>query len=173
MVIRKRIRNDEPALVFVTTTVIDFIPIFNISAVAEAALIQLDETISVYKAKIPGYVLMPTHLHMLLGLSRLSDLSRFMQSYKSLSTRRISRLNLGDYRQRLQHDGKSRLWKPRFDDLVITSEKQFRIKLEYIHNNPVKAGLVARTGDWSYSSAGNWLGDQRGFIKADKAYSWT
>ena len=30
-------------------------------------------------------------------------------------------------------------------------------KLRYLHQNPVRAGLVARPEDWLYSSAGNYL----------------
>ncbi len=128
---------------------------------------QLRETAIFFKASLPGYVLMPTHLHLLLGLKRLDSLSRFMQSYKSLSTRKIGKLELGKMGNRLKENGKFRLWKTRFDDVIITSEKQFRIKLDYIHNNPVKAGLVDNPSDWPYSSAGDWLGDKPGMIEVD------
>jgi hypothetical protein len=55
------------------------------------------------------------------------------------------------------HNGRFVFWKQRFDDLVIWLEKQFRIKVDYIHNNPVKAGLVERAVDYPYSSARDWL----------------
>jgi len=48
--------------------------------------------------------------------------------------------------------GDKLLWNKRFDDLVITTEKQFLIKLDYIHNNPVKRGLVERPDKWRFSS---------------------
>jgi hypothetical protein len=48
------------------------------------------------------------------------------------------------------------LWQERFDDLVIKSDKQFKIKLEYIHYNPVKDNLVKDPGDWPYSSFLDW-----------------
>lgn len=59
-----------------------------------------------------------------------------------------------------------------FDDLVISSEKQFRIKLEYIHNNPVKAGLVTTAVDYPYSSAGNRVGEGKGLVEIDKDFGW-
>jgi len=65
-----------------------------------------------------------------------------------------------------------RLWKPRFDDLIITTEKLLKIKMDYIHNNPVKAGLVASAVDWKYSSAVDWLTDKDGLAKIDKEYHW-
>ena len=60
----------------------------------------------------------------------------------------------------------------RFDDLIIYSEKQLRIKLEYIHNNPVRAGLTENALDWKYSSAVDWLSDKKGMIDIVKDYSW-
>jgi len=44
--------------------------------------------------------------------------------------------------------------------------------MDYIHNNPVKAGLVASAVDWKYSSAVDWLTDKDGLAKIDKEYHW-
>jgi len=53
-----------------------------------------------------------------------------------------------------------KLWMDRFDDLVIEDEETLKIKIEYIHNNPVKAGFVDQPEQWEYSSARNYiLGD--------------
>ncbi len=57
--------------------------------------------------------------------------------------------------------------------MAITSEEQFKIKLDYIHNNPVRAGLVSDAYRWRYSSASNWLRDRAGMLKVDKGFSWT
>jgi hypothetical protein len=42
---------------------------------------------------------------------------------------------------------------PRYDKLAIVSEKVLRTKLKYIHDNPLKAGLVVAPEDWIWSSA--------------------
>ena len=55
----------------------------------------------------------------------------------------------------------------RFDDEVIRSEKWFFQKLNYIHNNPVKAGLVEMPEDWSYSSGRNYINGDHSVIKID------
>ena len=118
-----------------------------------------------------GYVLMPSHLHALIGFSEVEKLSEFIQSFKSLSSRRIKQLKLAKYNNKLYANGMFSLWKPRFDDIIITSEKQFKIKLEYIHNNPVKAGLVAKASDWKYSSAADWYDNRQGLIKIEKNFN--
>jgi putative transposase len=171
MVIRKRLNIPGPALVFITTTCIDWSPVFANKASAKGAIEQLAETVQHYSLSMVGYVLMPTHLHVLIGLPDLQLLSQFMESFKSLSSRRVKQLHLLNSEKTANF--KYKLWMPRFDDIVIKSEKQFRIKLDYIHNNPVRAGLVKKANDWEYSSAGDWLGGKPGFIPIDKEYQWT
>jgi REP element-mobilizing transposase RayT len=41
------------------------------------------------------------------------------------------------------------LWQPRFFDRALRSVKEYNEKVEYIHLNPVRAGLVSRPEDWS------------------------
>jgi len=45
-------------------------------------------------------------------------------------------------------------WQREYFDRVVRDETHFRNAVEYIHNNPVKAQLVSKPEDWSFSSAG-------------------
>jgi REP element-mobilizing transposase RayT len=161
-----------PGLVFVTTTVIEWLPIFEPPAIAREIALQLAETALIQDVSIVGYVVMPSHVHMLAGLSEISNLSSFVQSFKSLSSRRIRGFDMKVYQAQLYTSGRLRLWKRRFDDVIIVSEKQFRRKLDYIHENPVKAGLVRQATDWRFSSARDWLLDEVGEIAIVKDYGW-
>jgi len=168
MVVRKRLKIEGASLAFVTTTATDWAQVFNLPSAAIVTLQELGTTLAQFQASLSGYVLMPSHIHMLVGLPEIFRLSEFVQTFKSISSRRLKEIDLQEFLSAFERDGKFRLWKPRFDDLIITSEKQFRIKLEYIHNNPVKAGLVARPSDWPYSSACDWLEDRSGLLPIDK-----
>ena len=48
--------------------------------------------------------------------------------------------------------GPHRVWQRRFYDLNVWSEKKRLEKLTYMHNNPVKRGLVSQPRDWPWSS---------------------
>ncbi|MEK6589878.1 MAG: hypothetical protein AABZ11_04290 [Nitrospinota bacterium] len=50
-----------------------------------------------------------------------------------------------------------KLWKSRFDDLVLNKVETIKTKINYIHENPVRKGLVLRPEDWFYSSARDYL----------------
>ena len=157
---------------FVTTTVVSWIPIFLDHDVAVTVLEQFAETSRLRDVAIVAYVLMPSHLHALVGLKDIRLLSSYMQTFKSPSSRKVKEMKVNRYRETLFQSARFRLWQRGFDDLVISSEKQFRIKLEYLHNNPVKAGLVTTAVNYPYSSAGNWVGEGKGLVEIDKDFSW-
>ena len=41
------------------------------------------------------------------------------------------------------------IWQPRFFDRALRTVKEYFEKVEYIHQNPVRRGLVRRAEDWS------------------------
>lgn len=47
---------------------------------------------------------------------------------------------------------KYRLWQPGFYDFNVHNEEKILEKLNYMHNNPVKAGLVSSPQDYRWSS---------------------
>ena len=50
------------------------------------------------------------------------------------------------------------VWEHHADTFLVTSESMFREKVNYIHFNPVKAGLVEHPDDYLYSSSRIWNG---------------
>jgi len=167
MVLRKRLKLKGSAIVFVTTTVFKWKPIFLDPRVMTIILDEINKLQKIYEIAIICYVIMPHHIHMILGFPEVERLSKIIQSFKSITSRRVKELNLPELRE-----NNFRLWMPRFDDLILYSEEQLKIKIEYIHNNPVKAGLVASAKEWCFSSASDWLKGESGVVKIDKDYDW-
>ena len=50
------------------------------------------------------------------------------------------------------------LWQGRFFDRALRTVKEYHEKVEYIHLNPVKRGLVARPEEWKWSSVHDYNG---------------
>jgi hypothetical protein len=50
------------------------------------------------------------------------------------------------------------LWQPRFFDRALRTVKEYNEKVEYIHLNPVKAGLASRPEEWPWSSVHDYTG---------------
>jgi putative transposase len=172
MPIRRLKDIDNSTLAFVTTTAKDWIPVFKYKDIAHMIAMQLNETAKAQDVSIVGYVIMPDHIHLLIGLKNSKDVSFFIQAFKSITSRRIKALDKPILQRLYDKSGIFTLWKRRFDDFMVYSEKQFKIKLEYIHNNPVRAGLVENSADWEFSSAGDWLAGREGIVDIDKNFRW-
>ena len=167
MVIRKRLKISGPAIVFITTTIFEWKPVLTKTNVILIIITELQNIQSLFQLSVISYVIMPNHIHLVLGFKKIEVLSKCIQGFKSVTSRRVKKLVLPEL---LGND--YRLWKPRFDDLIVHTEKQLKIKMDYIHSNPVKAGLVHKAEDWLYSSAADWLTSKQGLIKIDKDYDW-
>jgi hypothetical protein len=64
-------------------------------------------------------------------------------------------------------DQNRKLWMKRFDDEVIRDQKMFWTKLNYIHKNPVKSGLVLKAEDYKYSSARNYAFNNHSILEVN------
>lgn len=88
--------------------------------------------------KIMAYCIMPNHIHMLIWSEQGVNCKKFLHRVNSISSKK------------LQQGGG--FWKERPRVFPIYSREVFDIKLEYIHNNPVKAGLIEHPAEWLHSS---------------------
>jgi len=125
-----------------------------------------------FEVSCVAYALMPSHLHAALGFKEYQVVRKFMQSFKILSSKRLKPMLPTALHTHFVQSGKYGFWMPRYDELVISSEKQFWVKLDYIHSNPVRGDLVGAQEDWPYSSAGDWLSNKPGAISIDKHFSY-
>ncbi len=97
--------------------------------------------------RLNAFVVMPDHLHLLLvpGETWLSDIMRSLKSF-------IAKQIIGAM------GGAGPIWQSRFHDRAIRREDQFLTAVDYIHQNPVRAGLSPSAEQYPYSSASTYAG---------------
>ncbi|MFC1651966.1 transposase [Patescibacteria group bacterium] len=176
MPIPKIPKDDEDLPYFLTFTTIDWIDIFTTRKYFEILIDSL-KFCQKKGLKIHGYVLMRNHLHLLVSSIKKS-LPSLIQSFKRHTTREIKRVLIKDKRKYvLQLIEKSlskkkgnlfQIWQHSNYPEFIETEKFFFQKLEYIHNNPVKAGYVKKPEDYLFSSARNYELHDDSIIKIDR-----
>ncbi len=96
---------------------------------------------------------MPNHVHALVWFTDPGQISEFMKQWKRVSSFHIGQLlksTLTSYASRLE---KSPVWQAKYYVFNVYSRGKLEEKLTYMHQNPVRAGLVARACDWRWSSA--------------------
>ena len=105
-----------------------------------------------------AWVVMPNHVHVLFQPLGEWTMAKTIASWKSFTGRRI-RAFMDNWErqapawQKPAWQQTRQVWQRDYWDRFMRNEQHFATAMAYIHNNPVKAGLVKRAEDWPWSSA--------------------
>jgi len=113
----------------------------------------LKENMQKSNLKLLSYCIMSNHSHMLMYVENFQEMSKLMQKVNT-SFARI-------YNQKNNRVGF--VFRNRFSVQQILNYQHLYNCLAYIHNNPVKAGIVKKAEDYKYSSYSEWV-NQREII---------
>jgi putative DNA methylase len=106
---------------------------------------MIEETLFFFdgkKYKLIAYVLMPNHIHILIKPLKNHSLASIMHSIKSYTSHEANKI-LGR---------KGKFWSKEYFDRFMRNYEHFTKTVDYIHNNPVKAGLCKKYDEWCFSS---------------------
>lgn len=169
---------DESFVYYITFDVYGRLNLF----VRPSFVIPLLDSLNFYRYKqqfkLLGYVIMPDHLHLLILVYGQATISDIMRDYKTFTSKRIINQaeveNIQEWLIAFQTAGnetersENKVWQDGFWDKTIFTEKLLRQKLNYIHRNPVRAGLVDDVVAYPYSSYRNYEFDDNTLIEIDK-----
>jgi putative transposase len=129
---------------FVTKCVEARRPILDLPSAAEIVIQSLDHVRRQGQIKLLAFVIMPDHYHAVFSLLPGEDLSQLMRRIGSYTGGRIRRtLGLGHL-----------VWQDAgFYDHACRSDQEVFDAVEYVHDNPVRKGLVVLPEEWPFSSA--------------------
>ena len=157
---------------FVTTTIVDWVDVFTRREYCDIIVDSLKHCSEKRGLQIYAWVLMTNHIHMIVGTDShdilLEDVVRDFKKYTSKAIIDAIRRNSMESRKEwlLKHfvvsrfvdKPKFRFWQEGFDRFDIYSTDVLHQKAWYIHQNPVKAGVVDEPYDYRYSSAPDYAG---------------
>ncbi|WP_158727777.1 MULTISPECIES: REP-associated tyrosine transposase [unclassified Flavobacterium] len=166
---------------FITITVVDWIDVFTRQTYKDVIIESLDYCIQNKGMILYGYVIMSNHIHMIIQ-SQEATLSDLIRDFKKFTAKSIlekiqnspeSRRDWMLERFKLETESHSRnknyqFWQYGNHPEEVYSNKFMWIKLDYIHLNPVRAGIVEKASHYVYSSASNYVSDS-GLLKIEKA----
>jgi len=151
---------------FLTCTVVNWNPLFNDPNLIEILFTSLRFMQKHNRLTIYAYVIMDTHLHL---VAASANLSKEIANFKSFTARRIIDTlkekkektileQLSQAKALHKKDRQFQVWQEGSHPQLLQNEAMMRQKIEYIHHNPVKRGLVGEPVKWAYSSAANYAG---------------
>lgn len=165
---------------FVSGSVFHRVPLFKQSEPCEIFLRALDAYRRKFDLRLHAYVVMPEHYHFLVWFPQQERFTSFLRDFKSLVGKqvldwmRLAQLSALMSRFRLKSTP-NRPRDPRFcilqyGNVVKAFEGGARVlmqKVNYIHENPVRAGLASKAEDYQYSSMRAYLGEQSCLVQVD------
>jgi len=95
------------------------------------------------KMTVHDFVVMPSHVHILMTLPGEMSLEKAMQLIKGSFS----------YRANKELGYRGEVWQRGYSDVQILDDLSFRQHREYIENNPVKAGLANSPDGYPFGTA--------------------
>ena len=152
---------------FFTFRIVEWLPVFISEYPCKVFTESLNYCSSHKSLGVHSFVLMLTHIHAVM-FDRDSDSDQLKETMSDM--RKFTGRQLADYcerelpwyytvimRQNSGEDRDRRFWHPTIHAEAVISEKFLQQKVDYLHDNPVRKGLVKNPEDWRFSSARFWL----------------
>jgi len=169
---------DQNAAHYLTMTIVGWIDIFTRKIYRDIVINSLRYCQKEKGLEIYGYVLMSNHIHLIARASDgflLSDVIRDLKKYTSKQlviaiqnepeSRKEWMLSIFGLAGKSNSNNKDfQVWKQDNHAVELYSNLFIIEKLDYIHNNPVRAGIVENPEDYLYSSARNYA-DLNGILE--------
>jgi putative transposase len=164
---------DSSKLYFISFSVINWIDVF-IRDEYRHVLIESFKYCQQKKGlEIYAYCIMTSHVHMIVSSeeNRLENIIRDLKSHTSTQMRVTIDNHSGESRRewmmwmmkraglRNSNNNDYQFWQQNNHPIELYNYEMTKQKLDYIHDNPVKAGFVSKPEDWLYSSARQYCGE--------------
>lgn len=165
---------------FITATVVDWVDVFSRKIYKDCIIESLNFCIKNKGMILYGYVMMSNHIHLIIQ-SEEGKLSDLIRDFKKFTAKTIlNKIENGPESRadwmlkRFEFACKShtrnkkyQFWQYGSHPEEIFSEKFMWSKLDYIHMNPIRAGIVSKASHYRYSSASNYVNNE-GIIEITK-----
>jgi len=106
-----------------------------------------------------GFVIMDNHIHLIWQISDAYKPHEVQQSFMKFTSQMMLKELRNNHKKALAlfevnaKDRKHQIWERNALSVSLFNRNVFLQKLEYIHNNPVRAGLCVLPEEYKYSSA--------------------
>lgn len=172
---------DQEGIHFLTITVVSWVDVFTRQLYRDVIIDSFMYCREQKGLNLHAYVIMSNHIHIIASAKSgylLSDIIRDFKRHTSknilnqiIENSRESRQEwmLRLFRYHAKYNKKNQtyqFWRRDNHPIELVSPKWIWQKLNYIHSNPVKAGVVINPEEYMYSSAANYLG-KKGILEID------
>lgn len=165
---------DQQEIYFVTFTVHQWVDVFTRRAYADLLLDNLRYCQQHKGLKIYAWVIMSNHCHLIISAKghKLSDVIRDFKKHTSKKIFEAIEQNELETRKRwllwlLKKEDHIWFWEEGYHGVEISTREIFDAKVNYIHLNPVRAGIIEKEEEYSLSSCADFYGVRKGLLELE------
>ncbi len=165
---------------YTTTTVVGWVDLFTKLNYCNIIIESLKYCQKNKGLTIHAWVIMSNHIHMIISGNENNSLSDIMRDFKRFTSVELAKeiIVSNDSRKNwmlnifsntaiiINRVNKYKIWQDGNHPIELNSNDKIDKRLDYIHNNPVKAGFVFKPEDYIYSSAIDYI-DGTGLLKVE------
>lgn len=175
-----KVRNQR-GLNYLILTVVGWIDIFSRKKYRDLVIESLQFFFAKKGLHVHGYVIMTNHIHLVVSATGEQNLSEVIGNFKSFiatsilkelpnsneSRREWLMYLFGFFAKKNQRPSAHQFWQTDNHPIDLYTSRVIQQKLNYIHNNPVRANWLRMPQHYIYSSASNYLDEGRGILKVE------
>ena len=173
---------DQYAIHFITFAIVEWIDVFTRIEYANILIESLKYCQLEKGLKIHAWVVMSNHVHLIISSDGKNTLSDILRDFKKFTSSRITKAiesNTKESRrnwmlwifksagEKNKRNENYQFWQQDNHPIECSDNQILESKMKYVHENPVRAGLVRNEWDYIYSSAIDYYTKEKGLIKID------
>jgi len=159
---------------FLTFTIVGWVDVLARRHCKDIIIDSLNYCIEKKGLNVYAYIIMSNHIHIIASAKEESiGLSGIIRDFKKFTSKEIITWMLNTKKESRRHwmldifkayglktyrNETFQIWNHDSHPYLLTTPDYIKQKLDYIHFNPVKAGIVRKAEDYIYSSSGNYAG---------------
>ena len=166
---------DKDGIYFITSTTVEWLPVFTTQPYFDVMVQSLTFCQKHKGLQLFGYVILDNHFHLIVAGPNIGKIITDMKKFTAREI--IDKLQedgkkwllnqLAYYKKRHKTESNYQVWQEGYHPELIVSADMLKQKMDYIHHNPVKRGLVSAPEHWLHSSARHYLLGASSVIKID------
>jgi putative transposase len=129
-----------------------------------------------------AWIIMSNHVHLVMSAKKEFIISHILRDMKKFTSKRITEAISNNPKEsrrewmlwmferagkKISSNDKYQFWQHDNHPIELTTQLMLKQRLDYLHQNPVRAGIVYEPQEYIYSSAIDYFTTKRGFIEID------
>ena len=173
---------DQFAVHFLTFAIVHRVDVFTRADYADIIIDSLKFCKEKKGLAIHAWCIMPNHLHLIVSAKRSTGLSDIMRDFKKFTSAEIRAIEnnfkesrkswmLWIFSKAGENNARNinyRFWQQDNHPIECSTPDIFNSKINYLHENPVRAGLVWNAEDYRYSSGVDYYTTRKGLIEIER-----